>query len=63
MEWVECLQDASEMQTGSVLYNLLVTILIDCVPADALALWSQFEDCICDDLKWHIQQGPFSGAD
>ena len=32
-EWIQCLQEASHMQTGSQLRNLFVTIIKDCSPA------------------------------
>jgi hypothetical protein len=50
-EWIQCLQEASAMQTGSQLHYLFITILKDCSPAQPEVLWEQFKEHICDDLK------------
>jgi hypothetical protein len=50
-EWVQCLRDASAMQTGKQLRSLFTMILRDCFPAQPDQLWMQFRHHICDDLK------------
>ena len=50
-EWRICLQEAGDMASGHQLRNLFVIILRDCLPSDPLALWMQFRDKICDDLR------------
>ena len=50
-EWIQCLQEASAMQTGHQLHHLFITILCDCSPAQPEQLWEQFKVHICDDLK------------
>ena len=51
-EWKVCLQEARDMASGHQLHNLFVIILQDCSPSDPLALWLQFWDKICDDLRY-----------
>ena len=54
-EWVTCLQDASQMQTGTSLRQLFASLLLFCSPTYPNQLWIQFRDFICDDLKHRIQ--------
>jgi len=54
-EWRVCLQEAGDMASGHQLRNLFVIILRDCSPSDPLALWMQFRDKICDDLRYALQ--------
>jgi len=54
-EWRLCLQEAGDMASGHQLRNLFVIILRDCSPSDPLALWMQFRDKICDDLRYALQ--------
>ena len=54
-EWRVCLQEAGDMASGRQLRNLFVIILRDCAPSDPLALWLQFRDKICDDLRYALQ--------
>jgi hypothetical protein len=54
-EWDQCLQEASQMQTGHQLRHLFVTILCDCCPADPKTLWNNFWHHICDDLRYQLQ--------
>ena len=54
-EWVICLQDASQMQTGGSLRQLFASILLFCTPSFPNILWTQFRDFICDDLAHRIQ--------
>ena len=56
-EWRVCLQEAGDMASGCQLRNLFVIILRDCAPSDPLALWLQFQDKICDDLRYALQHG------
>jgi hypothetical protein len=53
-EWHQCLEEASQMQTGRQLRHLFVTILRDCSPADPRALWDTFWHHICDDLRHQL---------
>jgi PIF1-like helicase/Helitron helicase-like domain at N-terminus len=55
-EWIQCLQDASAMQTGKQLRALFVIILRDCMPSQPAELWLQFRQHICDDLKYALRQ-------
>jgi len=54
-EWRVCLQEAGDMASGHQLCNLFVIILCDCSPSDPLALWMQFQEKICDDLRYALQ--------
>ena len=51
-EWRLCLQEAGDMASGYQLCNLFVIILCDCSSSNPLALWMQFCDKICDDLRY-----------
>jgi hypothetical protein len=50
-EWIQCLEEASAMQTGSQLHSLFVTILIGASPTKPKHLWDCFCIHICDDYK------------
>ena len=54
-EWVTCLQDASQMQTGTSLRQLFASLLLFCSPTHPNKLWTQFRDFICDDLAHRIR--------
>ena len=54
-EWVICLRDASEMQTGTSLRQLFASLLLFCSPTHPDKLWEQFRDFICDDLAHRIR--------
>ena len=54
-EWVICLQDASQMQTGGSLRQLFASLLLFCTPSFPNRLWTQFRDFIWDDLTHRIQ--------
>ena len=54
-EWKVCLLEAGAMASGYQLCNLFVIILKYCSPSDPLALWLQFRDKICDDLRHALQ--------
>ena len=55
-EWIQCLEEAGDMQTGHQLRNLFGVILLFCSPAEPAALWHQFKDRICDDLANTLQR-------
>ena len=40
IEWEMCLQDATEIQTGSQLCHLFTTILLLCMPTQPNVLWN-----------------------
>ena len=44
------------MASGHQLRNLFVIILRECAPSDPLALWMQFREKICDDLRHALQR-------
>jgi hypothetical protein len=54
-EWIQCLEEASAMQTGSQLRSLFITILICGNPTKPEDLWDHFHVHICDDLKYRLQ--------
>ena len=54
-EWIICLQDASQMQTGGSLRQLFASVLLFCTPSFPNKLWMRFRDFICDDLAHRIQ--------
>jgi hypothetical protein len=53
-EWRLCLQDASQMQTGSYLRHLFASMLLFCQLSSPETIWSEFQIHICDDLHRHI---------
>jgi primosomal protein N' len=55
-EWIQCLEEASAMQTGSQLHSLFVTILIGANPTKPKDLWDCFCIHICDDLHYKLLQ-------
>ena len=55
-EWIQCLDEAADMQLGSQLRVLFATILHHCTPVSPHDLWDQFKDRICDDLAHKISQ-------
>ena len=55
-EWIQCLEEAGDMQTGNQLRNLFGVILLFCSPAEPLALWERFKPKICDDLSNTLQR-------
>ena len=55
-EWIQCLKEAADMQTGTQLRTLFATILLHGTPTSPDELWNQFKDKICDDLAWRISQ-------
>jgi hypothetical protein len=59
-EWIQCLTEAGEMQTGSSLQSLFAVILTSCHPSTRApdVLWHQFKHKICDDLRRHLERVP-----
>lgn len=57
-EWRQCLEEAAHMATGQQLRSLFVIILKDCLPTDPRALWLEFRDSICDDLRRRMERHP-----
>ena len=55
-EWYICLQEASQIQTGSQLHHLFTTLLLFCSPSEPKTLWLAFRDKICDDLRYRLHQ-------
>ena len=55
-EWIQCLNEAADMQTGCQLHTLFATILLHCTPTPPHKLWNQFKERVCDDLAWKISQ-------
>jgi hypothetical protein len=55
-EWIQCLKQAADMQTGSQLHTLFATILLHGTPTSPHELWDAYKDKICDDLPWKISQ-------
>ena len=53
-EWIQCLQEAGEMQMGYTLHMLFATILFHCNPTSPGALWDQFKHHICNDLMYRL---------
>ena len=49
-EWIQCLGEAGQMQTGYTLRMLFATIIFHCNPTSPGVLWDQFKHHICDDL-------------
>ncbi|XP_057465712.1 uncharacterized protein LOC130755327 [Actinidia eriantha] len=54
-EWIQCLQEASIMNTGYQLRRLFCVILTQCCPLQLHVLWNQFSVHICDDLAHKIR--------
>jgi ATP-dependent DNA helicase PIF1 len=53
-EWIWTLEDAKSFQTGFILHAMFTTIVRDCIPSDPMALWHQFKEFICDDLRGQL---------
>ena len=58
-EWRQCLEEASQMQTGTRLRHLFATLLLFCVPAQPDQLWTEFRHHICDDLHYRLRTMDF----
>jgi DNA replication protein DnaC len=54
-EWIQSLQDAVTIRTGSQLRQLFAIILKHCQPTDPADLWNQFKPHLCDDLQYRLQ--------
>ena len=57
-EWVQCLTEAAEIQTGNSLRSLFAIILLNCHPTSPDVLWHQFKHKICDDLRRFLERVP-----
>jgi len=55
-EWLECLTDAGEMQTGSSLRQLFASLLRNCAPCQPSNLWQKCRAKICDDLRFRLRR-------
>jgi PIF1-like helicase len=55
-EWIQCLTEASTMQTGTTLRHLFCTILLHNSPSQPDVLWNRFKAHICDDLHYHLHR-------
>ena len=55
-EWIQCLGEAGQMQTGYTLRMLFATIVYYCNPTSPGNLWDQFRHNICDDLLYKLTQ-------
>lgn len=54
-EWRICLQEAAEMQTGTRLRHLFVTLLLFSDLTQPDILWTEFRVYICDDLEYRLR--------
>ncbi|GAB2289108.1 hypothetical protein Dimus_038038 [Dionaea muscipula] len=54
-EWIQCLQEASNIKTGYQLRRLFCVILTQCCPVEPHMLWDQFKSHMCDDLAIKMQ--------
>jgi hypothetical protein len=57
-EWIQCLTEAGQMQTGTSLRSLFAIILLSCHPTSPDVLWHQFKHKICDDLRRFLERTP-----
>ena len=57
-EWIQCLTEAGEIQTGSSLRSLFAIILLSCHPTSPDVLWHQFKHKICDNLRRQLERTP-----
>ena len=55
-EWVTCFTESITYATGSQLHWLFVIALIFGGISNPMALWTQFQENICDDLNHQLQQ-------
>ncbi|GAB2295406.1 hypothetical protein Dimus_038353 [Dionaea muscipula] len=54
-EWIQCLQEASNIKTGYQLRRLFCVILTQCCPLEPCMLWDHFKIHLCDDLALQIR--------
>jgi hypothetical protein len=59
-EWIQCLQEAKDMCTGSHLRNLFVIIMVRCNPTSPHQLWDHFKVNVCDDLRNRLMHPPMN---
>lgn len=50
-EWIDTFTEAIIFASGESLQKLLVTALVHKGLADAIAIWNQFQESFCDDLR------------
>jgi hypothetical protein len=55
-EWRQCLSEASAIQSGQALRQLLGMIMQFCQPTHPDALWNEYKQFICDDLQHRLIQ-------
>lgn len=55
-EWIMCFTEMAERQTGKTLRDLLVTALLIDAITDPMAIWIQFRQHLCDDLRRRINR-------
>jgi len=55
-EWIACLHEAAQMNSGGQLRNLFVVILTMSHPSNPRDLWTRFRANICDDLDVALQR-------
>ena len=53
-EWLLCLTEASQIQSGTSLRYLFTSMLLFCQLTAPENLWLRFRDDICDDLSTHV---------
>ena len=54
-EWISCFEEAGHIASGRTQCVLFVCAILQGSVLDSLALWNQFAEQICDDLKHTIQ--------
>ena len=54
-EWINCFEEAEYVASGRAQCVLFVYVILQKSVLDSLALWNQFAEQICDDLKHVIQ--------
>jgi hypothetical protein len=59
-EWIQCINEAAAMQSGSQLRSLFVVILRENQPSQLEHLWEQFKDKLCDDLNYALHNQGFA---
>lgn len=53
-EWVRCLEEAIVSCTPLALRNLFVIILVFALPSNPLSMWELFQDHLCEDYFYHL---------
>ena len=55
-EWIRCLDEAKQFQSGKQLRNLFAIILTHCEPTNAKQIWEQFKDAMSSDILYSMQK-------